>query len=163
MIEAELIYISRVADTNGRKTMVYRAHLARQDRSATTHLIKKDFFLLGKTEPNSDDAIIITGKYRINLDTVSPKFGSRRYLEKHEWARKIKGKVPRLEHVPNHVGILIHPGLSSNASTGCLIPAASVILTTTDWLVKTEHSVDTFLSIYNEMKEREVKQILIRN
>lgn len=55
------------------------------------------------------------GKYKIDMNTVSSKFGSR------TWARKYNGIVPRLLAVPCFSGVLIHVGNSERDSLGCLI------------------------------------------
>ena len=54
------------------------------------------------------------GRYRVNLDTVSPKFKSR------SWAVKYGGRVPWIEGVPGFDRILIHPLTTPNETSGCV-------------------------------------------
>lgn len=56
------------------------------------------------------------GKYRVDMDTVSPRFGNR------PWARPYGGKLPRLVNVPCWEGVLLHVGNSPADSTGCVLP-----------------------------------------
>lgn len=58
---------------------------------------------------------IPTGVYKIDMDTVSPKFRSR------SWAKPFDGKLPRLINVPAFDGVLIHPGTDEDSTSGCLI------------------------------------------
>jgi len=68
---------------------------------------------IAKKKPNV--TAIPTGTYRINMDTISPKFMNK------DWARPYDGKIPRLEGVPAFEGILIHPGTDENSTSGCVI------------------------------------------
>ena len=61
------------------------------------------------------ETAIPTGRYRIDMNTVSSKFGSR------TWARKYNGVVPRLLGVPCFSGVLIHVGNRAEDSLGCLL------------------------------------------
>lgn len=72
----------------------------------TTEIYKKKVY--GQTA-------IGTGRYRVNLDTVSPKFKSR------SWAVKYGGRVPWIEGVPGFDRILIHPGTTPNDTAGCIL------------------------------------------
>jgi len=56
------------------------------------------------------------GRYRIDMNTYSPKFAHR------EWAKKYKGKVPRLLNVTGFDGVLLHPGNTPNETLGCILP-----------------------------------------
>lgn len=58
---------------------------------------------------------IPTGRYRIDMKTVSPKFKNR------IWAKKYGGVVPRLLGVPGFSGVLIHPGNTADDSLGCIL------------------------------------------
>jgi len=62
------------------------------------------------------ETAIPSGKYRITLDVVSPKFSANSYYYKI-----CKGRLPRLLNVPGFEGILIHKGSSALDSAGCLI------------------------------------------
>lgn len=57
---------------------------------------------------------IPTGRYRIDMDTVSPKFNDR------TWAKTYGGIVPRLVGVPCYSGVLIHPFNTAEESKGCI-------------------------------------------
>lgn len=54
------------------------------------------------------------GEYKIDMNTVSPKFKNR------VWAKKYGGIVPRLLDVPHFEGILIHPLNKAEESLGCI-------------------------------------------
>ena len=58
---------------------------------------------------------IPTGRYRIDMNTVSPKFKNR------VWAKKYGGIVPRLLSVPCFGGTLIHVGNTEVDSLGCIL------------------------------------------
>lgn len=61
------------------------------------------------------ETAIPTGTYRIDMNTISPKFKDR------SWAKPYKGKIPRLLNVPGFDGVLLHPGNSANDSLGCVL------------------------------------------
>ena len=58
---------------------------------------------------------IPTGRYRVDMNTVSQKFRYR------VWARPYDGKLPRLLSVPGYNGVLIHVGNQSSDTEGCLL------------------------------------------
>ena len=58
---------------------------------------------------------IPTGRYKIDMNTVSPKFRNK------SWAKKYGGIVPRLLNVPCWSGALIHPGTDENSTSGCIV------------------------------------------
>lgn len=58
---------------------------------------------------------IPTGVYKIDMDTVSPKFRSR------SWAKPFDGRLPRLINVPAFDGVLIHVGNTAEDSLGCIL------------------------------------------
>lgn len=57
---------------------------------------------------------IPTGRYHINMNTVSPKFSKKKQYD------FIQGKLPRLENVPGYSGVLIHIGNTQLDTDGCL-------------------------------------------
>lgn len=59
---------------------------------------------------------IPTGTYEVNLNTISPKFGSRSFYKE-----VCKGKVPRLLNVKGFDGILIHAGNKAEDTDGCIL------------------------------------------
>lgn len=58
---------------------------------------------------------IPTGRYKIAMGIVSPKFKDR------AWAKPWEGKLPRLLDVPGYEGVLIHVGNSSEDTLGCIL------------------------------------------
>lgn len=73
----------------------------------------KDKKVYGKTA-------IPTGTYKIDMNTVSPKFKDR------SWAKPYGGKLPRLVGVKGFEGVLIHPLNKAEESLGCIGPNTSV-------------------------------------
>ena len=71
----------------------------------TTEIYKKKVY--GQTA-------IPTGRYKVDMNTVSPKFGSR------AWARPYGGIVPWIKDVPGFNRILIHVLNSPAETQGCL-------------------------------------------
>lgn len=59
---------------------------------------------------------IPSGKYKVTLDVVSPKFSTNSYYK-----QVCNGKLPRLLNVKGFDGILIHVGNTEKNSAGCLI------------------------------------------
>lgn len=59
---------------------------------------------------------IPTGRYEIDMDTVSPKFGKKAF-----YMEVCDGKVPRLKNVKGFDGILIHGGNTASDSNGCVL------------------------------------------
>lgn len=59
---------------------------------------------------------IPSGKYKVTLDVVSPKFSTNSYYK-----QVCRGKLPRLLNVKGFDGILIHVGNTEKNSAGCLI------------------------------------------
>jgi hypothetical protein len=55
------------------------------------------------------------GTYKIDMNTVSPKFKDR------SWAKFCGGKLPRLIDVPGFEGVLIHVGNSESNTFGCIL------------------------------------------
>ena len=58
---------------------------------------------------------IPTGRYRVDVRTVSPRCKNR------YWAKQFGGIVPRLLDVPFYSGLLIHVGNDENDTEGCLL------------------------------------------
>lgn len=55
------------------------------------------------------------GTYKIDMNTVSPKFKDR------AWAKPYKGILPRLENVKGYEGVLIHVGNKAEDTLGCIL------------------------------------------
>lgn len=58
---------------------------------------------------------IPTGTYKVDMNTVSPKFKDR------VWARPYGGKLPRLIDVKGYSGVLIHVGNKPEDTLGCIL------------------------------------------
>lgn len=62
------------------------------------------------------ETAIPTGRYRITMDVVSPKYNG------VKWYRDFcGGRMPRLLNVPGFEGILIHPGNGPLDTSGCIL------------------------------------------
>lgn len=55
------------------------------------------------------------GTYKIDMNTVSPKFKDR------SWAKFCGGKLPRLVDVKGYEGVLIHVGNKAEDTLGCIL------------------------------------------
>lgn len=62
------------------------------------------------------ETAIPTGRYRLTVDKVSPK-----YSLKAKWMQYNKALMPRIEDVPGFVGILIHTGNKPKDTDGCVL------------------------------------------
>ena len=82
---------------------------------------------------------IPTGKYELDIDTVSPKFKSR------TWAKFCNGKLPRLHNVKGYEGVLIHVGNTAEDSLGCILVGQNKIKG------KVINSTATFQALYMKM------------
>lgn len=56
------------------------------------------------------------GHYRVDMDTVSPKYSKIEFYQK-----TCDGKLPRLVGVPGYSGVLIHCGNTAADTDGCII------------------------------------------
>ena len=61
------------------------------------------------------ETAIPTGTYKVDMNTVSPKFKNR------VWAKPYGGKLPRLIAVPGYDGVLIHAGNRAEDTLGCVL------------------------------------------
>ena len=61
------------------------------------------------------ETAVPTGTYKVDMNTVSPKFKSR------TWAKPYGDKLPRLVLVPGYDGVLIHPGNKAEDTLGCIL------------------------------------------
>lgn len=62
------------------------------------------------------------GTYEITTNVVSQRFKNR------VWAKPYGGKIPRLINVPSFDGVLLHPGSSSEDTSGCLLIGKNTIV-----------------------------------
>lgn len=84
---------------------------------------------------------IPTGKYKIAMNTVSPKFNQKQFYKD-----VCGGKVPRVLNVPGYDGILIHVGTKATQSAGCILVGHNKVkggLT---------NSKEVFITLYELMK-----------
>lgn len=61
------------------------------------------------------ETAIPTGRYLVNMKTVSPRLGVRKQYA------ICKGRVPRLIGVPGYEGVLIHIGNTEKDTEGCIL------------------------------------------
>lgn len=88
---------------------------------------------------------IPTGTYKIDMNTVSPKFKDR------SWAKFCGGKLPRLLDVKGYEGVLIHVGNKAEDTLGCILVG--------DNKIKGQiiNSTATFQELYGELLKAKVK------
>lgn len=84
---------------------------------------------------------IPTGRYRVTLDVVSPK-----YAKKATFVKYCGAKMPRLLNVPGYDGILIHPGNTNKDTDGCLLPGKN------DQVGRVSNSAYWWKVLYTRMK-----------
>ena len=75
-----------------------------------------------KTKKVYGKTAIPTGTYKLDMNTVSPKFKDR------SWAKPYGGKVPRLLNVKGFEGVLLHVGNSDKDSSGCLLVGKNTVV-----------------------------------
>lgn len=68
------------------------------------------------------ETAIPTGTYKVDMNTISPKFKSR------AWAKPYGGKLPRLIEVHGYEGVLIHPGNKAEDSLGCILVGENTVV-----------------------------------
>lgn len=61
------------------------------------------------------ETAIPTGRYLVDMKTVSPRFGSRAQYQ------FCKGRLPRLCNTPGYQGVLIHIGNTAKDTDGCIL------------------------------------------
>lgn len=82
---------------------------------------------------------IPTGKYFVDMATVSPRFRLRK------WAKANGGRVPRLQGVKGFEGVLIHPGNTAADTEGCIIVGKNKAKG------KVLESVETYLELFERL------------
>lgn len=82
-----------------------------KDRGLTSQMSLEEI----KAKKVYGETAIPTGVYKLNMNTVSPKFKDR------SWAIPYKGILPRLENVKGFEGVLIHVGNNKDSTSGCLL------------------------------------------
>lgn len=61
------------------------------------------------------ETAIPTGRYLVDMKTVSPRFGGRAQYQ------FCKGRLPRICNVPGYNGVLIHIGNTAKDTDGCIL------------------------------------------
>ena len=115
------------------------------DRGLTSSMTKQEIDTIkikGKTA-------IPTGKYKITLDIISPRFSNSSLY------KSIDGKLPRLLNVPGFDGILIHIGNTPKDTDGCILVGYNKIKG------QVLNSKDTFNDLYTKLLEAKSKGELI--
>lgn len=87
-----------------------------------------------------NETAIPYGTYKVTTGVVSPRFKDR------VWAKPYGGKIPRLLNVDSFDGVLIHPGTTSNDTSGCLLVGKNTIVG------KLTQSQDTFHKLMGKLK-----------
>ena len=87
------------------------------------------------------ETAIPTGTYKIDMETVSPKYSAVKW-----YYDLCKGKMPRLKNVPGFEGILIHPGNTALDTLGCILVGKNTVKG------KLTDSKNTFAKLYKQMK-----------
>ena len=100
----------------------------------------QDWLIRNKKIPNV--TAIPTGRYKIDMDTVSPKFSKYPF-----YMEVCQGKLPRIKNVKGFDGILIHCGVDHSNSAGCILVGMN------KQKGKLTDSKETFKKIYALMKE----------
>lgn len=90
------------------------------------------------------ETAIPTGTYKIDMNTVSPKFKDR------SWAKFCEGKLPRLIDVPGYSGVLIHVGNKPADTLGCILVGDNKIKG------QVINSTSTFQELYSLMLKAKV-------
>ncbi len=89
---------------------------------------------------------IPTGTYRVDMDTVSPRFGSVAFYK-----QVCGGKLPRLVGVKGFQGVLIHAGNTAQDTHGCILVGENKQVGTV------LNSRATFEKLYKMMHEAQKK------
>lgn len=88
---------------------------------------------------------IPTGTYKIDMDTISPKFKDR------SWARFCGGKLPRLLNVKGFEGVLIHVGNKPEDTLGCILVGENKVKG------QVINSTSTFGRLYKVMQDAHLR------
>ena len=87
---------------------------------------------------------IPTGRYRVTLDVMSPKFSQKKYDKTYGFCG---GFLPRLINVPGFEDVLIHVGNKATDTDGCLLVGKNTRVG------KVLESRVTFVKLYERLKE----------
>lgn len=111
-----------------------------EDCDRGLHSGMQDWMIKSKKIPTR--TAIPTGRYEVDMDTVSPKFSKKDFYKE-----VCGGKLPRLKGVKGFEGILLHCGSDHTHSEGCILVGKNTEVG------KLTDSKDTFKKIYSMMKK----------
>lgn len=86
------------------------------------------------------ETAIPTGRYLVDMKTVSPRFGGRAQYQ------FCKGRLPRLCNTPGYQGVLIHIGNTAKDTDGCILVGENKAVG------QVLNSTATFRKVYAKMK-----------
>ncbi|WP_302554927.1 DUF5675 family protein [Leyella stercorea] len=86
------------------------------------------------------ETAIPTGRYLVDMKTVSPRFGGRPQYQ------FCKGRLPRLCNVPAYQGVLVHCGNTANDTEGCILVGENKAVG------QVLNSTATFRKVYTKLK-----------
>ena len=86
------------------------------------------------------ETAIPTGRYLVDMKTVSPRFGSRAQYQ------FCKGRLPRLCNTPGYQGALIHIGNTAKDTDGCILVGENKAIG------RVMNSTATFRKVYAMLK-----------
>lgn len=81
------------------------------DRGLTQSMSEEEI----KSKKIYGQTAIPTGRYKVLMDVVSPKFSQKEF-----YMNVCKGKVPRLEGIKGFSGVLIHSAATADNVEGCI-------------------------------------------
>lgn len=90
------------------------------------------------------ETAIPIGEYKVDLNTISPKFKNR------SWAKPWGGKLPRLKEVKGFEGVLIHVGNSSDDTLGCILVGQNKVK---GRLINSTSTFSKLMAILQDQKE----------
>lgn len=118
-------------------TTLFSNSLEDKDRG----LKQSDSLATIKSKKVYGETAIPTGIYKIDMETVSPKYSAIKW-----YYDLCKGKMPRLKNVPGFEGVLIHPGNTALDTLGCILVGKNTVKG------KLTDSKATFAKLYKLMK-----------
>lgn len=86
------------------------------------------------------ETAIPTGRYLVDMKTVSPRFGGRAQYQ------FCKGRLPRLCNIPGYQGVLIHIGNTAMDTDGCILVGENKAVG------QVLNSTATFKKVYAKLK-----------
>lgn len=86
------------------------------------------------------ETAIPTGRYLVDMKTVSPRFGGRAQYQ------FCKGRLPRLCNTPGYQGVLIHIGNTAKDTDGCILVGENKAVG------QVLNSTSTFRKVYAKLK-----------